>query len=799
MQSSEFQENQSTSIDVKELIFKYLAFLHWIVLGAVVALTVAYFYLRYADETYQASNIIKILDNNNSGFKLPTDAMSFFSKNKVNLENETEVLQSSLLIGRVVDALDLQNTYFTKGAIKETEVGPLAPFYIKWHGSPEKVNEIQTKVVLEITKNGFYVNGQKSLKQFNKIYLHQGNAYSIHLKNNFKEAASSGDYEIKKFKKEGAIQLTQSQVSVSPVGKQSELLRITVTTNHPQKAADIANKLAEIFDQDGVNDRQLVHRKTIEFVNNRFSFLFRELDSIERNKANYKIGQNIADFTADAGALLGTKTATNAELNQAKTQSVLSEILIETLGKTKSNELLPANIGLEQVEVANIIDQYNELVLKQQKLLQSVGENHPAVLELKDTQKELKNNIKASLATYKKVLQSKIAAISQISSGQSQQYAALPFQEKAIRSIERQQEIKEALYIILLQKREEAAVNLAIINPSIKLVDFAKANNAPISPKRPIIFLAALLLGIGIPLGIIYIYFMMDTKIHTKKDVEAVVKDIPVIAEIPHITDDEKMVKNLDRSVLSEAFRMLRTNLNYLIKDNKASQVIFTTSTIKGEGKTFISMNLAITFSTLGKKVILVGGDLRNPQLHKMLNISRHQKGVTNYLHDTVTQLDDIIEKGAKYNLKLDFIFSGTIPPNPAELLSNGRFELLLEELKKEYDYVIVDTAPTLLVTDTTLIANLSDMMVFVIRANHTEKNLLHFINELQALKKIKNAGIVLNNIGQQKGYGYKYGYGYSYSYKYNYGYGYGYGADQTKRRHKRSIWSTIKKWFKKA
>ena len=259
------------------------------------------------------------------------------------------------------------------------------------------------------------------------------------------------------------------------------------------------------------------------------------------------------------------------------------------------------------------------------------------------------------------------------------------------------------------------------------------------------------------------------------------------------------MVKNLDRSVLSEAFRMLRTNLNYLIKDNKASQVIFTTSTIKGEGKTFISMNLAITFSTLGKKVILVGADLRNPQLHKMLNISRHQKGVTNYLHDTVTQLDDIIEKGAKYNLKLDFIFSGTIPPNPAELLSNGRFELLLEELKKEYDYVIVDTAPTLLVTDTTLIANLSDMMVFVIRANHTEKNLLHFINELQALKKIKNAGIVLNNIGQQKGYGYKYGYGYSYSYKYNYGYGYGYGADQTKRRHKRSIWSTLKKIFRKS
>jgi capsular exopolysaccharide synthesis family protein len=228
--------------------------------------------------------------------------------------------------------------------------------------------------------------------------------------------------------------------------------------------------------------------------------------------------------------------------------------------------------------------------------------------------------------------------------------------------------------------------------------------------------------------------------------------------------------------------------------DTKKSQVIFTTSIIKGEGKTFVSMNLAITLSTLGKKVIVVGADLRNPQIHKFLNIPRNQKGVTNYLHDSQTQLEDIIENGSKYNLKCDFIFSGTIPPNPAELLSNGRFEELLEELKKQYDFILVDTAPTLLVTDTTLITNLADLIVFVIRANFTDKKLLHFVNELHTMKKIKNAGIVLNNVGEQKGYGYKYGYGYSYSYKYNYGYGYGYGADETKKIRKRSVWQKIKK-----
>lgn len=788
MQSIENKDNQSSSIDLKELFFKYLAYLHWIVLGGIIAFASAFFYLRYATEVYQVSNVIKILDNNNSGFKLPTDGMSFFSRNRVNLENETEVLKSSILIEHVVEDLDLQNRYYTVGTIKESEIGSTAPFYINWIGNKELIDQIQTNINLEITSKGYYLNNQKELKFYNKSYFYRGHFFSIHLKDNLNNSNLSGDYIIRKVKKETAIQTTKSQIEVAPVGEQSELLRITVKSAHPKKAADIANKLAEVFNQDGINDRKMVYTKTIDFVNDRFGFLFKELDSIESNKANYKQVQNIADIKGDANALLATKSGTNLELNEAKTQAVLSEVLIETLSKTNINELLPANIGLQHVDITSLINQYNVVVLQLQKMLKFVGENHPSFIELRSSQKELINNLTASLATYKKVLQTKISAIERISNSQSKQYAALPFQEKAIRSIDRQQEIKETLYIILLQKREEAAVNLAIINPSIKIVDYAYPSSSPISPKRNIVYLIALLIGLGLPIAIIYAYFLFDNKIQSKKDVLAVVNDIPVIAEIPHIVDEIKMVKYLDRSVLSEAFRMLRTNLSFLIKNKDDSQVIFTTSTIKGEGKTFVSMNLAITLSTLGKKVILVGADLRNPQLHKMLNIPRHKRGVTNYLHDTVTSLNDIIETGDQFNLKLDFIFSGTIPPNPAELLSNGRFKMLLDELKQDYDFIVVDTAPTLLVTDTTLIANLSDLIVFVIRANYTDKTLLYFLNELKAFNKISNAGIVLNNVGEQKGYGYKYGYGYSYRYKYNYGYGYGYKADELKTKKKRKV-----------
>ncbi len=404
MQASEFQESQSENIDIKEQFFKYLDFLHWIVLGAIIALSLAFFYLRYAQETYQAYNVIKILDNKNAGFKMPTDALSFFSNNKINLENEQEVLQSSLLIAQVVDALDLQNSYSIKGTIRETEMGPTAPIYISWNQEAEKTNELQIEVALELTSKDYYFEDQKELKAYGTSYTFKNNSFSIHLKEGVQKDSISGVYKIKKSTKEKTILTIKNQLTVEHIGKQSEMGKLTVTAFHPQTAANIANKLAEVFNQDGITDRQLVHKKTIDFVNERFDFLFRELDSIESKKAVYKQGQRLADFQADAGVLLGAKTATDGELNQAKTQAVISDILIETLSKTKPNELLPANIGLEQMEVATLTNQYNELVLQQQKMLKTVGENHPAIIELQATQKGLKANLKTSLDTYKKVL-----------------------------------------------------------------------------------------------------------------------------------------------------------------------------------------------------------------------------------------------------------------------------------------------------------------------------------------------------------------------------------------------------------
>jgi capsular exopolysaccharide synthesis family protein len=273
----------------------------------------------------------------------------------------------------------------------------------------------------------------------------------------------------------------------------------------------------------------------------------------------------------------------------------------------------------------------------------------------------------------------------------------------------------------------------------------------------------------------------LDTKIHSRLDFDRLSPNIPIVAEIPFIIEDQRIITKNDRSVLAESFRILRTNINYLVPIKKEGEcpVIYTCSSIKGEGKTFVSLNLALTLSSLDKKVLLVGADLRNPQLHKYLNLNKNRIGLSNYLYDPTTDWKNLINEKVFNNEYLSIIFAGVVPPNPAELLSNGRFEELLNILKKQFDYIVVDTAPTILVTDTLLISQFADLTVYVTRADHTDKKLLTYSKALKEQGKLVNMSYVINNVGGEKGYSYGYKYSYGYTYGYNYGYGYGYGEDE--------------------
>ena len=429
---------------------------------------------------------------------------------------------------------------------------------------------------------------------------------------------------------------------------------------------------------------------------------------------------------------------------------------------------MPSNIGLTNTSVNELVNTYNTLVFERDNLIASAGENNPAVIILNQKLKDLKANIYMSITSYKVQLQASKKQLMGKNSKYASKVYSLPAKEKIILEIKRQQEIKQTLYLFLLQKREEAAINLAITEPSIKVVEDAISSGIPISPNSKNIYIMAVLAGLLIPFGIIYAINLLDTKVRGREDIVEINSQIPVVGELPKVKQEDLVFSDPDdNSIQSEAFRILSSNVDYIlpVKEGKKGKVIYCTSTIKGEGKTYVSLNLSLALSSINRKVLLIGADLRNPQIHTHIAEDKHKPGLSNYLHDVNYNWKDSIIKGFDKHPNHDIILSGSIPPNPAHLLTNGRFEKLIEEAKLEYDYVIVDTAPTILVTDTMLISQLADATIYLVRANYTEKNLLNFSKGLFESGKLKNVAYVLNSVDTKKSYGYGYNYGYNYGY----------------------------------
>ncbi|UGS20575.1 GumC family protein [Flavobacterium cyclinae] len=793
MDASTSHENQQVSFDLKQEIFKYLPFWYWFVIGIVIAFMGVSLYLRYQSNVYQSKTIIKLLDDSNSDFKMPTSGVNFFMRSKINIENEKEIIKSNRLIGQVVHELQLYNQFFSEGKIRiAEEYGNTIPS-IEWIGDQQKVDEFSGFWNINYDSKGYVWNEDGKKRSYGVVY----DVDNIAMKVNAPIVLHKNKrtLQVKKSSFEDAVVRLKANIDVNLVGEESELLAISTKGPLIEKNNAILNTLNEVFDRDGREDRQRVFKKTIDFVNSRFEYLFKELDTIELNKANYKRDQKLSFLEGDAGTLLATKTESFSQYEKAKTQSMLSEIIIAALREVKDNELLPANIGLEEMKVNSLIEEYNKVVLEAQKTITNGGEKHPSVGKLLAIQQNLKSSIKYSLLAYQKVLATNIQSIEQIKAQQENQYAAIPYQEKTIRAIERQQKIKETLYLLLLQKREEASINLAIVNPSIKIVDEAIADKNPLSPKRGVAFLLAFSLGLLIPFGILFVYYLFDTKIHTKEMIQRGLPTVPILAEIPFIESNSKIVHKNEHTVLSESFRILVANLDFVFPVQLTkSPIIYTASTIKGEGKTFVATNLALSLAALGKKVILVGTDLRNPQLHKALNSKKAKLGLVDLLVNSEIATHSCIVQEAINDISLDVIYSGVIPPNPTEILSNGKLGQLLEELRTKYDYVLVDTAPTLLVADTTIISKYADIVLYLIKANYTDKQLMSYITDLKDQSKIANPFIVFNNVGQNEGYGK----GYAYSYQYNYGYGYGYGVNPKYLSRFEKIKSFVKQIVKK-
>ena len=776
------QSENDFNINLKDLLSQYVSYWPYILTSLFIFFISALIYIRYATYQFVSTAKIEIMDEDKSSeMALPT-AMTIFNRSMINLDNEMGVLSSYSLHKKAQIKLKSNIRYYTIGKIKSTE-NHRDDFFENYN---IKFN-IDTNTIS--TYSSFTLKGQNG-KLLIDHFDNEGNLVDSFSFNNLDTSSNKNNlpFEIKIENQENdftkkiifypndySIEFFIKSVKVEEASRESDQLNLTLKLPNRKIADEYLNILISEFDKDGINDRQLEYKRTIDFVDSRSSFLVEQLEDIETRKQDFKSNNKLTNIESDANLNITQKFNYDAELFSVKSQKDLSILLKQSLEEDKF-EYMPVNIGIESENINQLISEYNVLVKERQVFLTTAGPNNSYLKSLENQIEKFSENILISIDNYQKSLDVSIANLELKEDEFEDFYQNIPAQEKILRSIERELSIKESLFLLLLQKREEAAINLAVVNPSIKIIDSARSSLLPVSPNKKLVLVGSLIIGFIFPVVIINFLFLLDNKIHIKDQLDNLLNDISVVGEIPYIKNFQNILGN-SRSTLAESVRMISANLNFIFHDKSESnaKVILVTSSVKGEGKTLISTSISNILSLQNKKVLLIGADLRNPQIHKHYNLERQQLGLSDILSNSNLNFSDNIIKASG----LDILLSGTIPPNPTELLSSKIFNDMLIDLKKNYDYIVIDSAPCILVSDTLEISKNADATLYVVRSNFSKLEFTNFINECKESKKLNNINVVLNCIGSNNKYGYRYAYRYNYSYNYNYGYGYNYGSDE--------------------
>ena len=785
--------------NIQEILFRYLIHWPWFVVSVIVCVAVAWGYLYLTTSVYNVSATVLIKDEKKGGganmsSELEKMGMNGFVSSSSNIENEIEVLSSRTLAREVVSSLGLFVTYMDEDRFPKRELYRTSPVLVSL--TPQEADKLpQTmEVGMSLQPSGVMdvqirVGEKEYRKRFEKLpavlptdegtvafFTNNDTLSSIRPESVTKERHITA-YINRPF---AVAKGYAGSLSITPTSKATSVVTVSLKNSNTRRGKDYIDKLLEMYNINANNDKNEVAQKTAEFIDERIGIISKELGSTERDLENFKRSAGITDLNSEAQIAL----AGNAEYEKKRVENQTQINLVMDLQRYLQGteyEVLPSNVGLQDAGVAGAIDRYNEMVSERNRLLRTSTESNPAIVNLNASIRAMRGNIQTTLDATLKGLEITRADLAREAGRYSRRISDAPTQERQFVSIARQQEIKSGLYLMLLQKREENAIVLAAIANNAKIIDEAQADGTPISPKRMMIYLAALVFGIGIPVGIIYLIGLTKFKIEGRADVEKLTS-IPVIGDVP-LADEKNgsiAVFENQNNLMSETFRNVRTNLQFMLENGK--NVILVTSTISGEGKSFISANLAISLSLLGKKVVIVGLDIRKPGLNKVFNIPKKEHGITQFLTNPAINLMDLVQP-SDINKDLYILPGGTVPPNPTELLARDGLEKAVETLKKNFDYVILDTAPVGMVTDTLLIGRVADLSVYVCRADYTRKAEFTLINELAENNKLPNLCIAINGLDlQKKKYGYYYGYGkYGkyYGYGKRYGYGYGYGKER--------------------
>lgn len=771
-------KNTNSTHEIRKTVDLYLSRWKLILFFVILALGLAFAYLRYTTYQYQASATIKIKDDKQSQ-KLPSISEmskgSLFSDGNSKINDEIEVITSRSIISNVVRKLDLNIRYYHQGKIKEQELYDNPPIKLNFFANDSVIHKVDTTMYIKIKSQSEFLVFKDDGKSFLDRDDTDGQLFSFgdRIKTGFGDMVIVPN--INKYQPQigSNLKITISPISTlvnkyqnliaTTVEKESTVIKLWLNDNIASRAVDILNAIIKEYNNDVILDKEEVIKVTSDFINNRLELVFKELEEVDFSAEQIQKRNNLTALGSQANIYLESEKQNEFQISSTTNTIQLIDYLQDELKENnKRSDLLPSNIGIDDPNIAQVTRSHNELVAQRDKILKNSSEKNPVVINLNNQIDALKQNLGSSLESMKRTSQITLNSLNREDARIRGQLYTAPTKQRQLRDIERQQGIKESLYMFLLEKREESAISLGMFTPNAKVIDAAYTDYNPVAPNKMLTYLGALLFGLAIPIGYVFLKDMLDTKIYDKEDLLNTLK-IPYIGDIPQTSKKTRLINKVDYSPKAESFRILRSNIDFLLKDyNTRAKKIFITSTRAQEGKSHTSTNLASSISFSEKSVLLIEMDIRVPKVMQYLNEKpTAQIGLSDFLADKSISPDQIVTK-LKNNDFLDVIAAGTIPPNPSELLINERVAELFKYFEDKYDYIIVDASAVGLVSDTLLIAKYADMFIYVVSADNIDKrHLVAVAKPLYEDHRLPKMNLLLNGTNfDKKGYGYGYGYG---------------------------------------
>lgn len=789
LEMESIQENEEkSSFDFATIYTALILNWKWFVLSLIICMGAAHIYLRYATPIYQSAAKLLIKDDEGSGssFKGGNSIMSATNlgiiSNSNGIDNEMEILKSRTLAQQTVYDLKLYVNYRHEGKLKDHIL--YGDQEVNIDMDLEHLKKLNAPMNLKITREGrnYHVTGSYNVpidnNSFNPEAVNIDKTFSalpatIGTRVGVVRFTQNGNYMLRDGESLKATMIAPEiaagkyvgNLNVTESSKTTTIVDLVLNDEIPQRAIDYLKQLAIVYNRQANEDKNEIAVRTEQFINQRLEKINAELGSTEGQLENYKKRNNMVELKMNATQAVANADQYAQKLSEANTQVALLDELTRYMNEPSNrHQPIPSNVGLSDASATSLINEYNKIALQRNQLLHSASENSPTVTPLTAQLDDLNSSIKRAMTQARAGLKIQRNSIAAQAGKYEGQINNTPEQERMLTQIGRQQEVKSGLYLMLLQKREENSISLAATADKGKLID-TPVFTGKVTPKNSIIMLIALILGLAIPAGILFLLEFFRYKIEGHNDVEKLT-NLPIIADVAIASERAKtkadiVVHENKNNLMEEIFRSLRTNLQFLLKQH--DKVIMFTSTTSGEGKTFIASNVAISFALLGKKVVLVGLDVRKPRLAELFEIDDHHHGITNLLVKDEVNWSDVKEQiiPSGINDKLDILMAGPVPPNPGELVTRESLDQTMEQLKEHYDYILIDTAPVGLVTDTLALGRISNATVYVCRADFTQKASFGLINSLSMEKKLPNMSIVLNGVDlSKKKYGYYYGYG---------------------------------------